>query len=110
MTKQTIPNDKPLMCKIIDKWEECFETYGFKLQLPIKVQGAKPGQFIMLWVPGEDEYPVGIAGLKDNVLEIGVGSNIFSPQRHRVFLYWRTGKSIFMIRKPIPFSRIKLKA
>ncbi len=72
MTKQTIPNDKPLMCKIIDKKEECFETLTFELQLPIKVQGAKPGQFIMLWIPGEDEYPVGIAGLKESILEVGI--------------------------------------
>ncbi|OLS32099.1 MAG: Sulfhydrogenase 1 subunit gamma [Candidatus Heimdallarchaeota archaeon AB_125] len=72
MTKQTLANDKPLMCKIVDKWEECFETFSFKLQLPVKVQGAKPGQFIMLWIPGEDEYPVGIAGLENNILEVGI--------------------------------------
>ena len=72
MTKQTLVNDKPLMCEIIDKWEECFETVSFKIKLPVKVQKAKPGQFIMLWVPGVDEYPVGIAGYDDGILELGI--------------------------------------
>ena len=72
MTKLTLPNTKPIMASIVDKWEECEDTFGFILELPVKVQRAKPGQFIMLWVPGVDEFPVGIAGFKDNQLEIGV--------------------------------------
>lgn len=72
MTKLTLPNAKPVMAKIVDKWEECDDTYGFILELPIKAQRAKPGQFIMLWVPGVDEFPVGIAGFESNQLEIGV--------------------------------------
>ena len=72
MTKQTLPNDKPIMGVIVEKWLECFETYGFKIELPVKVQSAKPGQFIMLWVPGVDEFPLGIAGLKNSILEVGI--------------------------------------
>jgi dihydroorotate dehydrogenase electron transfer subunit len=72
MIKQTFPNTKPTMVKIIEKWEECEDTYGFLLELPFKIKSAKPGQFIMLWVPGVDEYPIGIAGLNENILEIGV--------------------------------------
>ena len=70
MTKLTLPNTKPVMAKIVDKWEECEDTFGFILELPTKVQRAKPGQFIMLWVPGVDEFPVGIAGFEENRLEI----------------------------------------
>ena len=72
MTKQTLPNTKPIMGRIIQKWEECEDTFGFLIDVPVKVKGAKPGQFIMLWVPGVDEYPIGIAGFENNVLEIGV--------------------------------------
>ena len=72
MTKLTLPNTKPIMCKIIDKVEECEDTYTFLLDLPTKVQNAKPGQFVMLWVPGVDEFPIGIAGFENGILEIGV--------------------------------------
>ena len=72
MTRQTLPNSKPIMCKIINKEEECEDTYTFLLEVPVEVKGAKPGQFIMLWVPGVDEFPLGIAGFENNVLEIGV--------------------------------------
>jgi len=44
MTRQTLPNTKPIMCKIIKKEEECEDTYTFLLEVPIKVQNAKPGQ------------------------------------------------------------------
>ena len=72
MTRNTLPNTKPMMCKIIEKKEECDDTFVFLLDVPVKVKGAKPGQFIMLWVPGVDEFPIGIAGFEDNILEIGV--------------------------------------
>ncbi|MBY9000178.1 MAG: dihydroorotate dehydrogenase electron transfer subunit [Candidatus Heimdallarchaeota archaeon] len=72
MTKNTLPNTKPIMCKIIEKIENCEDTFVFLLDLPVNVQGAKPGQFIMLWVPGIDEFPVGVAGFDNNILEIGV--------------------------------------
>ncbi|MHA1200677.1 MAG: hypothetical protein ACTSQF_15265, partial [Candidatus Heimdallarchaeaceae archaeon] len=72
MTKQTIPNSKPLMGRIIAKEEECEDTYKFLIELPIKAARALPGQFIMLWVPGVDEFPLGIAGLEENILEIGI--------------------------------------
>ena len=72
MTKQTLPNTKPIMGTIIKKWEECEDTFGFLIDIPVEVKSAKPGQFIMLWVPGVDEYPIGIAGYEDNILEIGV--------------------------------------
>ena len=74
MTKQTLPNTKPIMCRIIEKELECEDTYQFLLELPISIQRALPGQFIMLWIPGVDEFPIGIAGFKDNILEIGVAS------------------------------------
>jgi dihydroorotate dehydrogenase electron transfer subunit len=72
VTKQTIPNDKPIMGKIILKEEDCEDTFKFLIELPIKAEKALPGQFIMLWVPGVDEFPIGIAGFKENILEIGV--------------------------------------
>ncbi|MCG3216514.1 MAG: hypothetical protein KAS63_07315 [Candidatus Heimdallarchaeota archaeon] len=72
MKKGIMNNTRPLICKIVDKWEECDDTFGFVLELPIKIQKAKPGQFIMLWIPGVDEYPVGIAGIKNGFIEIGV--------------------------------------
>ena len=72
MKKQTLANTKPLMGKIIDKNEECDDTFNFLIDLPVKSKTAKPGQFVMLWVPGVDEFPVGIAGYEDDVLELGI--------------------------------------
>ena len=72
MTKQTLPNTKPVIGKIIEKHEECEDTFKFLIELPINVKKALPGQFIMLWVPGVDEFPIGIAGYENSVLEIGV--------------------------------------
>ena len=72
MKKQTLTNTKPLMGKIIDKQEECDDTYNFLIDLPVKNKTAKPGQFVMLWVPRVDEFPVGIAGYEDDILELGI--------------------------------------
>ncbi|MHA1668320.1 MAG: iron-sulfur cluster-binding protein, partial [Candidatus Heimdallarchaeaceae archaeon] len=72
MKKQTLVNTKPLMGKIIKKQKECEDTYTFLIKLPVKNKVAKPGQFVMLWIPGVDEYPIGIAGFENNVLEICV--------------------------------------
>ena len=72
MKKQTLANTKPLMGKIIGKQEECDDTFTFFIELPVKNKIAKPGQFIMLWVPGVDEHPIGVAGYEDDVLELGI--------------------------------------
>jgi len=72
MKKQTLVNTKPLMGEIIEKQEECDDTFSFFIDLPVKDKKAKPGQFVMLWVPGVDEFPVGIAGYEDDILEIGI--------------------------------------
>ena len=67
-----ITHRKPTMCKIILKEEECEDTYKFLLKFPYKLEKALPGQFVMLWVPGIDEFPLGIAGYEDNILELGI--------------------------------------
>jgi len=67
-----IKSGKPKMSKIILKEEECEDTFKFLIDFPYKIDKALPGQFIMLWVPGVDEFPVGIASYKDNVLELGI--------------------------------------
>ena len=72
MKKQTLANSKPLMGKIIDKKEECDDTFNFLIDLPVKNKTVKPGQFVMLWVPGVDEFPVGVAGYEDDILELGI--------------------------------------
>ena len=72
MKKQTLANTRPLMGKIVDKQLECDDTYNFLIELPVKNKNPKPGQFIMLWVPGVDEFPVGVAGYENDVLEIGI--------------------------------------
>jgi len=40
-------------------------TIYFKDEL---VRGAKPGQYVMVWVPGEDEVPMSISGINHNGL------------------------------------------
>jgi len=72
MTRFTLPNDRPIMGKIIEREEDCEDTFKFLIDLPTKAQRALPGQFIMLWVPGVDEFPVGIAGFDKNILELGI--------------------------------------
>ncbi len=72
MKKQTLANTKPLMGKIIDKQKECDDTFNFLIDLPVTNKIGKPGQFVMLWVPGVDEFPVGVAGYEDDILELGI--------------------------------------
>lgn len=51
-------NEKPVLVgieKIVDEAKDC-KTFVFRHNL-----GAKPGQFIMLWIPGESEKPFSIS-------------------------------------------------
>jgi len=63
-------NSKPTMGKIIRIREECEDTRSFWIELHNEITKIKPGQFIMLWVPGVDEFPIGVAGYKGNILEL----------------------------------------
>ncbi|MHA1116383.1 MAG: dihydroorotate dehydrogenase electron transfer subunit [Candidatus Heimdallarchaeum aukensis] len=65
-------NSKPEMCKIIKIMEENEDTRTFSIKLPFTPKKPKPGQFVMLWVPGIDEFPIGVAGIKDQILELCV--------------------------------------
>ena len=67
-----IKTGQPQMCKIILKEEECEDTFKFLVEFPYPIDNALPGQFIMLWVPGVDEFPLGIAGYENNILELGI--------------------------------------
>jgi dihydroorotate dehydrogenase electron transfer subunit len=55
--------------KIIDIKEECKDVKTFTLDttsFPVNsIETPKPGQFVMIWVPGEDEIPMSISGIDD---------------------------------------------
>ena len=58
---------------IIEKVEyECEDTQTFYIKLPYTISDVRAGQFIMLWIPGVDEFPIGVAGYKNNILELGI--------------------------------------
>lgn len=63
---------QPIICKIQKIKNECDDTKVFYLETPFRIEHVIPGQFVMLWVPGVDEYPLGVAGYKENILELGV--------------------------------------
>jgi len=60
------------MGKIIRIIDECKDTKTFLISLTEKIPKIKAGQFVMLWVPGVDEFPIGVAGYEDNILELCV--------------------------------------
>ena len=60
------------MGKIIKIENECEDTKNFFVELPEKIPKVKAGQFVMVWVPGVDEFPIGVAGYKGNILELGI--------------------------------------
>ncbi len=47
---------------------ETFRTYVFKSSMK-----AKPGQFVMLWVPGVDEIPISFGWKTDEEFHLGIG-------------------------------------
>ncbi len=63
---------KPIIGKIAEIKEECKDTKTFIIEFPIKIEKINPGQFVMLWVPGKDEFPLGVAGYTENKLELAV--------------------------------------
>lgn len=44
----------------------------FELELPEIAQIAKPGQFVMMWQYGNDEKPMGIAGVNNSIVSFAV--------------------------------------
>lgn len=63
-------NEKPLtMVKILKIINECEQVKSFHLQtkkMQEKLKSLpKPGQFIMVWVPGVDEIPMSLSGCDD---------------------------------------------
>jgi len=69
---KTYYNAKPMMSKITDIEDECKDTKTFWIELPYKIDRIKAGQIVMLWIPGVDEYPIGVAGYSENILELSV--------------------------------------
>ncbi len=70
--KITSFDSQPIMGKIIRIEDECEDTKNFFVEMPEKIEGVKAGQFVMLWIPVVDEYPIGVAGFKDEILELGI--------------------------------------
>jgi len=42
------------------------------------LEGARPGQFVMLWLPGMDEKPYGVAGISPLRISVGARGNFSS--------------------------------
>lgn len=86
------------------------KTYTFIDRLAAK---AKPGQFVMLWIPGVDEIPLSVQDVSDGLVSVSVKQvgdatrhlhemeagatigvrgpfgNSFTESRGRVFISWR---------------------
>lgn len=55
--------------RIIDVRTECYDTKTISFEWDADV---RPGQFIMIWVPGIDEIPMSISGIDEHVKSITV--------------------------------------
>lgn len=72
MKKSLYLNDQPIVGTIEQIVDECEDTRTFFIKMPHPIANVKAGQFVMLWIPGVDEYPIGVAGFKDKILELCV--------------------------------------
>ncbi len=70
--KLFINNSTPIMGKITKIKEENETSRTFNIALPHIDSKVMPGQFVMVWIPGYDEFPIGVAGYNDNILELCV--------------------------------------
>ncbi len=55
--------------RIIEVVDECYDTKTFRFKWDAE---ARPGQFIMIWIPGVDEIPMSISGIDGDVKSITV--------------------------------------
>ena len=55
--------------RIIDVVDECYDTKTFVFEWDAEV---RPGQFVMVWVPGVDEIPMSVSGMDGNRKSITV--------------------------------------
>lgn len=66
--------------KIIKVEKETEKVRNFTLDISLK---AKPGQYIMVWIPGENEKPFGIASPSPLVLSIA-NVGVFTKKMHQL--------------------------
>ncbi len=52
--------DLPLAARVVDVVVENHRTKTFTLNMSLP--GARPGQFVMVWLPGKDEKPISLMG------------------------------------------------
>lgn len=62
-------NDEFIVVRLEDVHKESKETTT--LTIPYKLS-SKPGQFVMLWLPGKGEKPISISGEKDGKFQVSV--------------------------------------
>ncbi len=74
-----LPTSFPIK-NIIEEAKD-IKTYEFDVEF-----GSKPGQFVMLWIPGVDEIPVGVAYERDGksgvlVCEVGEATKVLAKKK-----------------------------
>jgi dihydroorotate dehydrogenase electron transfer subunit len=62
-------NDEFKVLRIADAKDETKESRTFFLEYPLS---AKPGQFVMLWLPGAGEKPISVSGEKEGRFSVTV--------------------------------------
>ncbi|MHA1145542.1 MAG: dihydroorotate dehydrogenase electron transfer subunit [Candidatus Helarchaeota archaeon] len=58
--------NKPIIVEIKQVQKEAKNTFSLQFQLPEKMEIPRPGQFLMIWVPGTDEIPISIAKIDES--------------------------------------------
>jgi len=63
---------RPMICKITSIVDEAIDRKTITVRAPIIARKANPGQFIMVWVIGVDEIPMGISHIGDEEISFTV--------------------------------------
>lgn len=70
-----VPNDnkdKPRVHEIIEIVKETYKVKTYKFIDKTIAVNAKPGQFLMLWIPGTDEIPISISNVNKTSFEVWI--------------------------------------
>lgn len=66
--------NRPVLHKIKKIKQETPTVKSFQFEDSKIAKEAKPGQFLMVWVPRVDEFPISIASVSESIIEIAVAN------------------------------------
>ncbi|MCS7385918.1 MAG: dihydroorotate dehydrogenase electron transfer subunit [archaeon GB-1867-005] len=64
--------NRPIPCKVIQVVDEAANRRTISVKCPQIAEEARPGQFLMVWIPRVDEIPMGISGIGKEAISFTV--------------------------------------